>query len=124
MQDKVKINDVVIRQPDTGLAYNFETTYSSESSRDYGGSMHETALFTVEQFSYTASNLTEAEMSAILTKIAKGQRFKLHYRSPYYGTWRDDYFYVGKGSLSIGSWVEDEEVYDSLSFNMQGVNPI
>lgn len=82
--------------------------------------MHLTPLFTVESFSYTATNLTSTEMASILQKVAKGKRFKLHYRSPYYGKWRDDYFYVGKGSLKIGTWKENEERYDSLSFNMIG----
>lgn len=123
MQDKLKINNTVIRQPDTGLAFDFETTYSSASGRDTTGVMHEDALFTVERFGYTATGLSKSEMSQILSLIV-GQRFTMHYLSPYYGTWRDDTFYVGKGSLSIGSWEEDAEQYESLSFNIVGVNPI
>ena len=124
MQNKITINGTEIRQPDTGLAYSFETTYTADSGRDTSGILHESAMFTVENFGYTASGLSASEMSQILALIAKGQRFTLHYMSPYYGTWRDDDFYVGKGSLSIGNWIEAEECYDSLSFNLIGVNPI
>lgn len=38
--------------------------------------------------------------------------------------WRTDEFYVGRGSLNVGSWKTDEEVYDKLTFNLIGVNPL
>lgn len=123
-QDKLKLNGAVVKQPDRGLGYDFETTYTEDSARVQNGILHITPLFTVEAFSYTASYLTESEMSQILRAVAKGGQFTLHYRSPYYGGWRDNPFYVGKGSLSIGCWLEDEERYESLSFNMIGVNPL
>ena len=123
-QNYITINGVKIKQPDEGLGYSFETTYTSDSTRVQSGSMHATPMFTVESFSYEASYLTISEMQTILQKVAKGDSFTLHYFSPYYGQWRDDIFYVGKGSLAIGRLTEDGEYYDSLSFNMVGVNPI
>lgn len=123
-QEYMKINDIVVKQPDKGLAYDFETTYTGDSTRTQDGVGHFTSMFTAESFSYEATNLTENEMSQILKEVAKGKNFKLHYRSPYYGKWRDGMFYVGKGSISIGSWKESEERYESLSFKMVGVNPI
>lgn len=123
-QNYITINGVKIKQPDEGLGYSFETTYTSDSTRVQSGAMHATPMFTVESFSYAASYLTIAEMQAILQKVAKGGNFTLHYFSPYYGQWRDDTFYVGKGSLEIGRLTEDGEYFDSLSFNMVGVNPI
>lgn len=124
-QNRFMINDnPATKQPDAGLGYSFETTYSEDSVRPQGGKAHLTALFTVESYSYSGSNLTLEEMSYILKQVAKGQKFKAHYLSPYEGKWKDGYFYVGKGSLKIGTWKEDEERYDSLSFNMVGVDPI
>lgn len=123
-QQYMKINNTLVKQPDTGLGYSFETTYTDDSNRLQNGKAHISPMFTVEAFSYEATDLTSAEMSLILSMVAKGQKFLLHYRSPYYGAWRDDYFYVGQGSLSIGNWKESEERYDHLSFNMIGVNPI
>lgn len=123
-QNYITINGVKIKQPDEGLGYSFETTYTSDSTRVQSGAMHATPMFTVESFSYAASYLTIAEMQAILQKVAKGGTFTLHYFSPYYGQWRDDTFYVGKGSLEIGRLTEGGEYFDSLSFNMVGVNPI
>ncbi len=123
-QNYITINSVKIKQPDEGLGHSFETTYTSDSTRVQSGAMHATPMFTVESFSYAASNLSKTEMQTILQKVAKGGSFTLHYFSPYYGQWRDDTFYVGKGSLEIGRLNEDGEIFDSLSFNMVGVNPI
>lgn len=123
-QEKITINGVEIRQPDEGLGYDFETTYTEDSTRVQSGQLHITPLFTVEAFSYSATWLTADEMKTILRQVAKGSSFTLRYFSPYYGAWRSDNFYVGKGSLSIGRLITDEERFESLSFNMIGVNPI
>ena len=124
MQDKIKINGIEIHQPDAGLQSSFETTYSSDSGRVQSGVMHATPLFTVEQFSYTATDIPISEASVIIRQIVKGEAFTLHYYSPFYGVWRDDTFRVGRGQYSIGSLKEDGERLESLSFNMTGDNPI
>lgn len=124
MQDYIKMNGITIRQPDEGLGFNFETTYTEDSTRVQSGEGHFTPMFTAESFSYAASWLTVEEMKTILQIVAKGGNFTLHYFSPYYGAWRDAPFYVGQGSLSIGRLNEAKEQFDSLSFNMIGVNPI
>lgn len=123
-QEYIKINGVVIRQPDEGLGYDFETTYTEDTTRTQDGVLHATSMFTVEALSYTASHVSEGDMKRILQFIAKGQPFTLHYYSPYYGAWRDDKFYVGRGNLSIKRLNTASETFDSLSFQMTGVNPI
>ncbi len=123
-QEYIRLNGTVIRQPDEGLGYDFETTYTEDSTRMLDGSLYASAMFTVESFSYTATWLTQEEMSTILQIVALGKPFTLRYLSPYYGTWREGRFYVGKGSLSVGRWNEAEERYESLSFNMIGMDPI
>lgn len=123
-QEYIKFNSTSIRQPDAGLGYNFETTYTSDTTRTQIGVLRASPMFTVESFSYEASNLTVAEMSQILKIVAGGNKFTMHYFSPFYGEWRDDVFYVGKGSLSIGTLNHESELYESLSFNIIGINPI
>lgn len=122
--NRIMINNQVIKQPDEGLGYNFETTYTEDSGRVMSGAAHVTPLFTVEQFSYSATNLTITEMSRILQLIAKGRKFTMFYPSPYYGAWREDTFYVGRGSLEIGTWNDETQLFSSLSFNIVGVNPL
>ena len=119
-QEYITLNGVIIRQ----LGYDFETTYTEDSTRAMNGTLYASAMFTVESFNYTATWLTREEMRTVLQVIAKGRPFTLHYMSPFYGAWRDGRFYVGKGSLAVGRWNEAKERYDSLSFNMIGVDPI
>ena len=124
MQNKIMINGIEIFQPDKDLGSNFETTFTQDSGRVQSGVMHATPMFTVEQFSYVATDIPVDEASKILQMIVHGRPFTLHYFSPYYGIWRDDKFRVGKGSLTIGKLKENEEKLTSLSFNMTGDNPI
>lgn len=124
MQDRIRINNTDIYQPDSGLAYNFATTYTEDSGRVQTGTAYITPMFTVEQLGFTATGIPQPEATKILRMVDKGQRFTLHYFSMHYGGWRDDIFYVGKGDMSIGSLEDGNETLDSLSFNMTGVNPI
>lgn len=124
MQDKIKINGKEIFQPDKGLKSSFETTYTEDSTRLQSGEANFVPLFTVEQFSYSATDIPLEEASYILQQIIKGESFNLHYFSPYYGTWRDGIFRVGQGQFEIGSIKEDEERISSLTFNMTGDNPL
>ena len=124
MQDKIRINDIEIFQPDEGLKSSFETTYSEDSTRLQTGEANFVPLFTVEQFSYSASDIPVADASVILQQIIKGEAFKLHYFSPYYGKWRDGMFRVGQGQFTIGTVIENGERLSSLSFNMTGEKPI
>jgi hypothetical protein len=124
MQEMIKINDIVIHQPDEGLQYNFETTYSSDSTRVQSGQAHFTPLFTVEQLGYTATDIPVKEAKVIIEQIIKGNAFKLHYFSVFYGKWRTAKFRVGKGQFAIGSLKTGEERLTSLSFNMTGEEPL
>ena len=124
MQNYITIDSKIVKQPESGLGYDFETTYSKDSTRTQDGIAHFTPLFTVEKFSYSAKHLTKDEMKTILQLVAGGRYFTLHYFSPYFGAWRDDTFYVGKGSLSIGRLNENAEYFEELSFSMIGVNPV
>lgn len=121
----IEINGVKIWQPDSGdLAYNFETTYTEDSTRTQDGAGHFTALFTVEQLGYSATNIPIDKASEIVRMIARGTPFNLTYYSMYYGGWRSGSFYVGKGQMSIGNVIPSKGMVSSLSFNMTGVNPL
>ena len=125
MQDLIRINGVDIFQPDEGLSYAFESTYTEDSTRLQTGTANFVPLFTVEQLNYTATDIPMEEATKILQMIAKGNDFTLHYYSVYYGGWRDGKFRVGKSnSISIGSLEENNEKLSMLSFNMTGDNPL
>lgn len=123
-QEKIKMNGAEIWQPDEELNAAFATTYTESSGRTQRGKAILVPLFTVEQFGYKATSIPTLEAAKIIRIIAKGRKFKLHYYSPYYDTWRDADFYVGQGDMMIGSLNKNNMYYEELSFNMQGVNPI
>lgn len=120
---RMMINGADIFQPDSGLSYDFETTYTEDTERVRTGQWIGTPLFTVESLGYSASKIPVAEAGRILQAVV-GKTFQLTYPSAYYGGWRTGEFYVGKGSLSVGVWNDKEQTLESLTFNMIGVNPI
>ncbi len=124
-QDVIKINGFKIRQPDEGeLGYGFETTYSADTTRTQKGVLIPTALFTVEALTYSASFVPAYDVKTLLGFVATGKTFTLHYFSPYYGMWRDDKFYVGQGKLSIRRLDTQKEMFENITFQMTGVNPL
>ncbi len=123
-QDTIKINGQEIYQPDENLAYKFETTFTEDSGRVQTGTGHFIPLFTVEQLNYTATGIPQPEVTKILQMIVGEQEFTLHYFSAFYGGWRDGKFYVGHGDMSIGTLKDGEEEFETLSFNMTGIEPI
>ena len=123
-QDKIKINDVEIYQPDEGLQWNFETTFSAGSTRTQSGKGRFSPLFTVEQLTYTATDIPVAEASKILKMFAKGRHFSLHYFSVYTGKWQTGSFYVGQGDITIKTIKDNDETLQTLSFKMTGDDPI
>ena len=123
MQEKYKIDNVVIWQPDQDLAWNHETTYTSDSTRTQDGTGHFTEMFTTESFGYQASHVPVAEVSKLL-KLIIGRKFNLYGYNPYFGKWMTMRCYVGQGSLSIGTLEEGHERISSISFNIIDLKPL
>ena len=123
MQEMYKINGVVIFQPDSELGWNFETTYTPDSTRAQSGIGYFTEMFTTQSFAYQASHVPVEEWTKISQMIV-GKKFDLYAWNPHFGKWMTHRCYVGKGSLTIGSLEEDRETYSKISFNMIDVKPL
>ena len=124
-QNYFKMNGQKVWQPDSAMAHNWETTFTEDSTRVQSGSDRFTPMFTVEQYTYSASHIPVDKATQIIQMIGKGQKVLLHYWSVYQGGWRDGYFRCGKSQeITIGNLEEGEESYDLLSFNLTGVDPI
>lgn len=129
-QDKIKFRKkntdswTVIRQPDEGMGFSIETTYTKDSGRVQSGVNTVKPMFTVEQYSYKATSVTANETKQLLSFIGRGEKFQMHYFSVYHGKWRTDWFYVGTGSLNIKTLKENQEMMEEISFNITGVNPL
>lgn len=115
---------VRIVQPDSGLGFNYETTYTDDSGRLQSGTAVVAPLFTVRSYSYSRSRPTVAEVKQILGYIGKGAKYELFAFDPLTASWKWDVFYTGQGTMSIGYLSSSGGIYDSFSFNAVGVNPI
>ena len=125
-QQKVTLNNWNAVQP-TQMDWSFETTSTSDSTRVMAGKLYDTPLFTVEAFDMTYSNLTRAQVSAILQIIVKRPStpyFVMHYYSPFSNTWKDGTFSISQGSLKIRSLKEGEENMQEISFRAVGRDKI
>jgi hypothetical protein len=125
-QERFNIDNKTIKQPDE-FSPQWETTFTEATDRTMGGTFYGGALFTVESYAVEFSDLTPAEASTILQAvIPKPSKltYTIHYFSPYYGAWRTDTFYTGKGSLKIKTLKQSEEGIESISFNAIKVDKV
>ena len=70
-QGKIKMNGVIIWQPDKDMGAAFATTYTEKSGRTQHGKAVLVPLFTIEQYSYSATKIPVAEASKILKIVAR-----------------------------------------------------
>ena len=125
-QQRISVDGFDAVQPDT-FDWDFATTSTEDSGRPMSGVALITPLFTTESFTVEYSKLTIAQTSTLLHAIVQRPGkpyFTLHYFSPYFGTWRNGQFYVGKGTLRIRTLKVGEEEMKSISCNFVGKEPL
>lgn len=115
---------VEIAQPEQGMNYSYETTYTEDSGRVQSGVALVVPMFTVKSYSYTRTHPTVAQVAQILSFIAGGGKYEMYAFNPKTGSWGWDVYYTGKGDMAIGYLSPDGGHYDGFSFNAVGVNPI
>lgn len=124
-QQRIGIDGYDKKQPDV-FEPDWETTYSDDSGRVMSGVASLDPLFSAESYTYEVGDLTKEEAREILSRIVprpSKPTFQLHYYSWFYGKWRTDTFYVGKGSIKCRTLEENHERC-TITCNMIGVNPI
>lgn len=129
--DKVKMRKLgstgsgtEILQPESGLGFSFETTYTEDSGRIQTGEAVVCPMFTVRSYSYSRTRPSVKDVAKILGFIVTGGKFEMYVFDPVTATWKWDTFYVGKGNMDIGYLTADGGHYESFSFNAVGVMPI
>ena len=115
MQDRIKIEDVVILQAELA------TTSTEDSDRDMGLDMHNTPIGTVFGYNLKWTSPPAKEVSKILKLVLNKSQFKMHYYDIVEAAWMDGYFYASNFSSPSRSLEEDAEVWDSLSFNVRSI---
>lgn len=121
-QDYFKINGTKIYTPDQEIEWSWEETHSTNSGRPQSGDANVNVLFTVQKFTYKATDVPMSEVSKILKLIVGKNSYTAHVFSPYENAWVDVVCYTGAGDVSIKSLKDNYEKVESLSFNMVGKN--
>lgn len=129
--DKVKMRTLgstssgtEILQPESGMGFSFETTYTEDSGRIQTGEAVVCPMFTVRSYSYSRTRPPIKDVATILNFIVHGEKFEMYVFDPLTAKWEWDVFYVGKGDMDIGYLTADGGYYESFSFNAVGVMPV
>ena len=123
MQDYIRFNGVVVKQPDKYSAV-LATTSTSDSDRDMALVMHNTPIGTVAGYDIEWSYLTAQEAAAILSQVLNRPSFTVHYYNILTASWEDGEFYASNFNAPAKILEEDEEYWEALSFNIRGINPV
>lgn len=123
MQEYISFNGVVVKQPDKYSAV-LATTSTSDSDRDMALVMHNTPIGTVAGYDLEWSYLTAQEASEILRQVLNRPSFTVRYFNILTASWENGEFYVSNFNAPAKILEEDKEYWESLSFNIRGINPV
>lgn len=126
MQNHLKFGEYELPDPDEdGYQPTLVTTKSSNSSTTMRGVTKNVVLYIKEKYSLKWTNIKASVLYEILRQISGKTSFDFFYYSPYKGEWRTAKFYVtGDISYPTIRLNEGEEVADSLSFEVESIDPI
>lgn len=123
MQDVIKLNDIVIEQPNE-YGISLATTSTEDSDRTQDLIMHNTPMGTIGSYSLKWEYIKVSKASEILRQVINKPSFKVHYFDMYYGAWKDAYFYASNFEITPLTLEDGYEMVDEMSFNIVGINPI
>lgn len=118
-----KFNNVETRTPDT-FAPSLATTSTEDSDRTQDLVMHNTPMGTIESYNIEYKNITLPEASGILQQIINKQEYSFTHPNVYTGTWVTKTFYTSNISIGTLKKSNGQDMWESLSFNAVGINPI
>ena len=124
MQDYIKINGIMIVQPDEdGYSVELSTTSTEDSDRDMSLVMHNTPIATVVSYSLKWTDIKATDAAQILSQIINKPSFSFHYFDILTASWRDGEFYATTFNSPCKTIEDGVEAWNELSFNVIGVNP-
>lgn len=118
-----KANGIEIKTPDV-FKPNLATTSTEDSDRTQDLVMHNTPMGTIQSYSYEWKAITPEEAANILSQTLNRSKFSLEYPNPLSGQWEEDTFYASNYSMGSMKEINGELAWESLSFNVVGVNPV
>ena len=123
MERPIEFNDIPVKTPDT-FQPSMATTSTEDSERTQDLVMHNTPMGTVESYAFEWRYIEPAEAARIIQQIKDRGQYKLRYMSADTGTWEVGYFYTSNYSFGTLTVANGKFVWEKLSFNAVGINPV
>ncbi len=123
MEKPFEFNGVAVKTPDT-FQPSMATTSTEDSDRTQDLVMHNTPMGTIESYSFEWKNIEVTEAAKIITAIKNKSKYSLRYLRADTGGWTTAQFYTSNYDIGTLKIANGEQVWESLSFNAVGVNPI
>lgn len=118
-----KFNDIEVRTPDS-FTPSLVTTSTEDSDRTQDLVMHNTPMGTVESYNLEYKDIPLSVAAEILQQIINKKEYSLTYPSVYTGLWQTKAFYTTTISMGTLKKANGKDVWEKLSFNAIGVNPV
>ena len=124
MNDKpFEFNGIPVETPNT-FQPNLATTSTEDSDRTQNLVMHNTPMGTIQSYSFEWQSIDPEEASKIIGQTLNRSSFSLRYYSPVTGRWETDLFYATNYKPGSLKTIDGVLKWESLSFNVIGINPV
>lgn len=123
MDRPFEFNGIKIKTPDT-FQPSMATTSTEDSDRTQDLVMHNTPMGTIESYSFEWRYIEPKEAAKIIGQIKNKSQYSLRFLSPNSGTWETKQFYTSNYNMGTLRITNGYFVWESLSFNAVGINPV
>lgn len=123
VSEPFEIDDIKILTPYT-FTPAAATTSTEDSDRTQDLVMHNTPIGTIESYNIGFEYIPVKEAAVIYQRIKNRNSYKLRYMSASLGEWTTGYFYTSNYSFGTLKMTNGEFVWEKMSFNAVGVNPV
>lgn len=123
MSKPFEFNGIKVKTPDT-FKPNLATTSTEDSDRTQDLVMHNTPMGTIQSYSFEWKYIEPKEAAKILSQIINKSEYTLKFINPLTGEWETGKFYTSNYNLGTLRVSNGDFVWESLSFNAIGINPV
>lgn len=124
MEDRpFEFNGIAVKTPDT-FKPSLATTSTEDSDRTQDLVMHNTPMGTIESYAFEWKYIEPDEAAKIIGQIKNKSKYSLRFLSPESGAWETKQFYTSNYTFGTLRTSNGTFVWESLSFNAVGINPL
>lgn len=118
-----EFNGIPVETPNT-FQPNLATTSTEDSDRTQDLVMHNTPMGTIQSYSFEWQSIDPEEASKIIGQTLNRSSFSLRHFSPVSGRWETALFYATNYKPGALKTIDGVLKWESLSFNVIGINPV